>query len=157
MQQVNVSREEAHSRRFFLAGLYAFIVSIGLIALGALRFMVPNVQFGKAQRFKIGTPEDFPDKTATYLSDDKVFVVRDGDTFLALSAVCTHLGCTVRKDPAGAGFSCPCHGSLYHADGTNYAGPAPRPLDAFEVSLGTTGELVVDKRTTVSRKERFRI
>jgi Rieske Fe-S protein len=143
------------SRRFFVVGLTAFMVSIASIGVGIMRFLIPNVEFGKPRRFKAGMPQDFPDKTATYIADQKVFICRDGDSYLALSAVCTHLGCTVRNNTDG-GFSCPCHGSRYKSDGVNYAGPAPQPLEAYEISLGNSGELIVDKRTQVSRTTRFK-
>lgn len=157
MSQVERSAEEVQSRRFFIGGLFAFLTSVVLIALGAFRFLVPNVLYGKNQRFKAGFPKDFPDKQATYLPDQQVFIVRDGDSFMALSAVCTHLGCTVRTDPDRPGFFCPCHGSRFKSDGTNYAGPAPKPLEAYEISMGNVGELIVNKRTLVSPKEKYRV
>ena len=80
--------------------------------------------------------------------------------FRAVSAVCTHLGCTVRPeaveeaDPADPDrrrqvqtyfFACPCHGSRYRADGANVSGPAPRPLAAYRLTLAPDdGQLVVD-------------
>ena len=149
--------ESRPSRRTFIAGTFAFVITILSIGAGILRFLVPNVEFGKPKRFKAGMPQDFPDKSATYLADQKVFIIRDANSYMAVSAVCTHLGCTVRNNPDNSGFSCPCHGSKYHSDGTNFAGPAPRPLDAYEVSLGPNGELIVDKRTLVSRKEKFTV
>lgn len=157
MSQSEPTGEQIQSRRFFLGGVCAFIASIAMIALGAFRYVVPNVQYGKNQRFKAGMPKEFPDKAATYIPDQQVFIVRDGDTFLALSAVCTHLGCTIRTDPDKPGFFCPCHGSRFRSDGSNYAGPAPRPLQAYEISLGNLGELIVDKRTLVSPQEKFRL
>ena len=157
MSQSDRSADDLQSRRFFLGGMFAFFTSICLIALGAFRFVVPNVLYGKNQRFKAGLPKDFPDKQATYLPDQQVFIVRDGNTYMALSAVCTHLGCAVRTDPDKPGFFCPCHGSRFKPDGTNYAGPAPKPLEAYEISMGNMGELVVDKRTLVSPKEKYHI
>jgi Rieske Fe-S protein len=50
---------------------------------------------------------------------------------IAISSVCTHLGCIV--EPSARGFRCPCHGSSYDADGRNTGGPAPRPLARYEV------------------------
>ena len=56
-----------------------------------------------------------------------VIVARVSDTgFIALSAICTHAGCTVRF--ATTQLSCPCHGSLFALDGSVTRGPATRPL-----------------------------
>ncbi|MEK7359961.1 MAG: hypothetical protein AAB422_06265 [Planctomycetota bacterium] len=46
-------------------------------------------------------------------------------------------------------FECPCHGSKYYRNGVNFAGPAPRPLDHFEVVLDDAGKLVVDTSKVV--------
>ncbi len=157
MPDSNVVAEEKQSRRFFFAGVFTFFTSFVLILFGAIRFIVPNVQYGKAERFKVGMPQDFPDKQATYMSDHQIYIVRDGDTFMAMSAICTHLGCAVRPNNDGPGFFCPCHGSHFAANGKNVSGPAPKPLTAYEVSLGHLGELIVDKRTTVKLGEKFHI
>jgi len=42
-------------------------------------------------------------------------------------------------------FKFPCHGSGFKRDGTNFEGPAPRPLDRIKLSLSPEGILVVDK------------
>ncbi len=46
----------------------------------------------------------------------------------AVSATCTHLGCTVRWNPVEASWDCACHGSRFGPDGTVLNGPADRPL-----------------------------
>ena len=47
--------------------------------------------------------------------------------FVALSAVCTHLGCVVSWQEQAGEFLCPCHGGRFSADGQVLAGPPPSP------------------------------
>lgn len=48
--------------------------------------------------------------------------------FTVFAVNCTHLECPVAWFPESGLFLCPCHGGVYNADGTNVAGPPPRPL-----------------------------
>ena len=51
----------------------------------------------------------------------------------ALSATCTHKGCTVTWNNAERTWDCLCHGSMFNADGTVIHGPAVRPLPTKKV------------------------
>ena len=118
---------------------------------------------------KLGLPADFPDGLK-FLPDERLFVFREGKTFHAISAVCTHLGCTVRAEAlanaetATVGgsalrlthrFLCPCHGSKYKGDGTNVAGPGARSRSPGTTSRSSPddGQLVVD----LARRGRARL
>jgi nucleotide-binding universal stress UspA family protein/nitrite reductase/ring-hydroxylating ferredoxin subunit len=61
--------------------------------------------------------------------DHKVAVYRDRKgEIVTLSARCTHMGCTVKWNPAESTWDCPCHGSRYAPTGEVVNGPAEKPL-----------------------------
>jgi nitrite reductase/ring-hydroxylating ferredoxin subunit len=53
-----------------------------------------------------------------------------GGEVRALSASCTHMGCTVTWNNADLTWDCPCHGSIFSADGQVIHGPAIERLAA---------------------------
>ncbi|MBX3158995.1 MAG: ubiquinol-cytochrome c reductase iron-sulfur subunit [Deltaproteobacteria bacterium] len=57
------------------------------------------------------------------------------DTFVAMSAICTHAGCTVAYQKATNIMACPCHGSKYDVDGKVAVGPAARDLKTFAAAV----------------------
>ncbi len=83
----------------------------------------------------------------------------DGVGLMALWHRCVHLGCRVPECIPSQGFECPCHGSKYNIHGEYSAGPAPRNLDRFAVSINGAGELVIDTGTVVQtpRAKKFTV
>ena len=61
--------------------------------------------------------------------------------YKAFSAVCTHLSCTVQYRPDLGHIWCACHNGHYDLAGKNVAGPPPRPLTEYPVTL--SGENVI--------------
>lgn len=59
----------------------------------------------------------------------------DGRTYIAMSNICTHLGCHVRWIEDQQEFFCPCHNGQFNIDGQVIAGPPPRPLDRYNVMV----------------------
>lgn len=135
------------SRRGFLStAAWAGLLAAGSSVLGqSLRFLRPAVTHESATVFAIGLPDEYPPGSRRLLQRERVLILRDENGFRAISAVCTHLGCTVNL--VDWGFSCPCHGSKFDWNGTNFAGPAPRPLAWHALSLAPDGQLVVDTRS----------
>jgi len=67
---------------------------------------------------------------------DKILVVHLADNTLhAVSAICTHMGCTVHYNRDMDRIDCPCHGSRYALDGSVIQGPAKRPLKQYDVAI----------------------
>ena len=107
------------------------------------------------------------------ITADRVTIVLDQAGIYAVYLVCTHLGCTpnyvtdvtsgsgvgdnvadmrgVRTagDRIPNGWACPCHGSRYFIDSTNFYGPAPRPMDWVDIQVAPDGFFVVDRSKPV--------
>ncbi len=66
---------------------------------------------------------------------------------VALYQKCPHLGCRVPECKSSQWFECPCHGSQYNRVGEKKAGPAPRGMDRFALSISAGGDVVVDTGT----------
>ena len=162
------------TRRSFIAklGVGAMLAALAGQAYALLRSLVPNVLYEEPQQFKVGMPDQFGEG-AKFLEDRKLFVFRERNTFYTISAVCTHLGCTVKRERLNqpkkvqvrgrqfeetAEFHCPCHGSKYYGDGTNYAGPAPRALAYYRLEVSPDdGQLIVDMSQTVDQEFRLTV
>jgi menaquinol-cytochrome c reductase iron-sulfur subunit len=161
-------------RREFLIrlGIGAGIAAIGYQGVASLRSLVPNVSYDAPTTVKLGLPADFPEGLK-FLPDLRLFVFREAGVFHAISAVCTHLGCTVRAEALSQPvtetvegqslrlthrFACPCHGSMYRGDGGNVSGPAPKPLAWYQLSIAPDdGQLVVDLAQEVGREFRLTV
>jgi cytochrome b6-f complex iron-sulfur subunit len=109
-------------------------------------------------------------------TDKRVTVVLDDAGIYAVYLVCTHLGCTPNYvtdvttgsgvSPATAeargvraadqrlpnGWACPCHGSRYFIDSTNFYGPAPRPMDWVNIEVTPDGFFAVDRAALVATR-----
>ena len=67
------------------------------------------------------------------------------DTWTALTAVCTHLGCTVQFDKERKAIYCACHGGIYDAKtGANISGPPPKPLAQYKAQI-LPGKVVISR------------
>jgi Rieske Fe-S protein len=97
-----------------------------------------------------------PNGTARdYRNLGNFFLIKDATGIFAMTAICTHLGCTVGA-PIGSQITCPCHGSQYDLNGANLLGPAVLPLVHFPVTESSPGgPLVVNTAQTVAASIRF--
>jgi len=135
-------------RNFFsVAGWAAFFVFLATSTIGTLRMMFPRILYEPPSAFKAGSPDDYlvGEVSEKYKDDFRVWIVREAEGFYALSAICTHLGCTPRWLSSENKFKCPCHGSGFRRTGINFEGPAPRPLERLKISFADDGQILVDR------------
>lgn len=73
------------------------------------------------------------------------WVVKTADNkAIAFAPQCTHLGCAYHWDETNKNFLCPCHTSTFDLDGKVLSGPAPRPLDRYQVKIDGSKLLIGD-------------
>lgn len=163
---------EKDSRRSFLGKSVKGILGFGLFAgiWPYVRSLFPNVLYEPPKRFKIGYSNKFT-QGMTFIEDRRIYIFKEGNAFYAISGVCSHLGCTVKYTPfrqekelnvrdlsfrSKGEFHCPCHGSKFYDEGTNYTGPAPRPLQWFQLEISPEdGQLIVNLSKEVNRDFRL--
>ncbi|MFQ6112327.1 MAG: ubiquinol-cytochrome c reductase iron-sulfur subunit [Nitrospinota bacterium] len=146
MEKVNLTR-----RSILGIGWGAFLLSIFGTLVANVRFLFPNVLYEPPSRVKLGRPEDYAIGSSAFVPEQRVYLLREREGFRCISAVCTHLRCTINNfDPPDAEFPephshCPCHGSVFaKKDGRVLRPPAPRPLEMYHVALAPDGRLLVD-------------
>ena len=131
-------------------------LSLGLSGVLSLFGLVKFLGYQSAPlqpvRFTLKTPAEYAAGSVTGVPEARAYILRDAKGLYAISAICTHLGCTVNK--AGENFECPCHGSKYNGGGYLLKGPATAPLDRLELTLSSDGKVVVDtsKKVTVEAR-----
>lgn len=54
---------------------------------------------------------------------------------VAFGPQCTHLACVYHWEEPSNQFFCPCHSSAFSLEGQVLSGPAPRPLDRYEIKV----------------------
>jgi cytochrome b6-f complex iron-sulfur subunit len=133
---------------FSAAGWAGVFVALMTAVMGFVRYMFPRVLFEPPTTFKARSPDEYAAGVVNekFKQSQRVWIVRQEDgSFYALLAICTHLGWTPNWFAIEDKFKCPCHGSGFYRDGTNFEGPAPRPLDRVKIFQTSEGPLAVDK------------
>ena len=144
------------SRRDFLGLLTASISGLIGLAIGipAVSYILGPalkedeeqgwIPVAQASKVEIGKPTLFKvniQQKAGWISNETevsfYIFTEDGRDFVAMSNVCTHLGCHVRWVDTEEQFFCPCHNAIFDKAGEVVAGPPPKRLSRFEVKKKT--------------------
>ncbi len=119
--------------------------ALALTALGLLdgvrRFLMPPLPPSAPAQVRVQPIPELQPGQQLWLPQARAWLGRDDAGFYALSAICPHLGCTVRGE--GQGFRCPCHGSQFGPAGALQHGPAPRGLTRLTVRVEDEALVVV--------------
>jgi Rieske Fe-S protein len=136
-------------RRKFMGTAIAAISGLMGAALGipAIAYIVgPALQrkaedwlrLGAVSHVEPGTPTLFKttiERQTGWITDQEEIsayvLTEDGQTFIAMSNICTHLSCRARWIDERQVFFCPCHNGVFDKQGNVISGPPPRPLDRF--------------------------
>ncbi len=127
-------------RRFLEAFLGTGIVaSIISFIYPAFRYMIPpqteELTADTVLAGRIGELKPNTGKIFRFGSRPGLLILSSDGTYHALSAVCTHLNCTVQYRSDLNAVWCACHNGMYSVDGRNISGPPPRPLQEFQVAV----------------------
>ncbi len=138
--------EGNQQRRTFLGVLLGGVgvILAGVFTWPIFRFLSPRegggagtqVTVSKAQ-VKVGSAHFFE-----FQGRPAVLLQPSAGTFVAMSAVCTHLGCIVKWVDDKGEFLCPCHGGRFSTEGAVLGGPPPKALETYTVNIVDT-DLVV--------------
>lgn len=118
-------------------------------AVCVLEFMYPllklvtPIQRGEAEPVMVPL-EDVPVGSAKQIIYDgsPSIVLNHKEGIIALSLVCTHLGCIVKWDEQQQNFQCPCHEGFFDKTGKVISGPPPAPLEQLTVKI-TGNKLII--------------
>jgi len=83
------------------------------------------------------------------VTDDIMLIRRDESSFIAVSTICRHKGCTVELE--GDKFVCPCHGSEYTREGKVTQGPAKADLKIFETMFDSKSGMITIKTPSTDK------
>jgi cytochrome b6-f complex iron-sulfur subunit len=128
--------KESHDRRNFLSWFSALAVALMGGAASAIGggFLYP-IKRQKPPPLFVCLEAEVPYEKPVEIKDPrgrKVLLMRlpSGD-FLAVSTICSHLGCAVFYRPDKRTFECPCHGGVFDGEGHPIYGPPQKPLDRY--------------------------
>lgn len=148
IQEARQGQSETRTRRAFLA---AAAGAAGLCYAGALGYPVYRYLASPSEMANSSAVTEVTLKDAQKLPAGSVLMFKFGSSpsmlihhtdgqWIALSAVCSHLGCTVQYEPGPDRIHCACHGGVYNAyTGANVSGPPPKPLRLFKVAVNPAG------------------
>ena len=128
----------------------SFFAWVAAVVFPVLKYLTPPKDAGgqnkltldDAQKSELGAKGFLIARMGT----DRVLLFKDPDGKVrALSAKCTHEGCTVQYAASEAVVSCACHNGRFTLEGRVISGPPPRPLTPYVVEGDLGGVVSVSR------------
>lgn len=106
-------------------------------AVPAASYLVPRASRKPSGPLVVARNDEIPEGGAKLVTveEAKFMLVRLGGQYFAMSAVCTHLSCTVDWDAKDKLVRCYCHGGAFTPEGKRRSGPPPRDLEPVPVKV----------------------
>jgi len=115
-------------------GLVAWAVAVLYPLFAYLRPPVQaEVDVSSVNAGKLSTFEKDSGTIVRFGNKPVILIRSSAGELRAFSATCTHLDCTVQYRKDMGVIWCACHNGKYDLNGSNIAGPPPRPLDEYRV------------------------
>lgn len=115
------------------------VAVIGGIVFPIFKYLMPPTNPGSIPgEVEVGQESKYPVNSGSIFrfgSKPGILIHKPDGKFVAFSAVCTHLSCTVEYRPERKDIYCACHAGIYNINGKNVAGPPPKPLEEFHVEV----------------------
>jgi Rieske Fe-S protein len=140
----------ALSRREVLH-LVVLSTTVGTAAFASGGCSVAPAQFGTVPA---GNLSDLAVGDIKPVQGVSAFVARDAGGVYAMTTICTHAGCDLSGGVSSDQITCPCHGSVFDANGNVISGPAPTPLVHYAVAIDASGDITVNGAQQVDASDR---
>jgi len=82
-------------------------------------------------------------------------VKKEKGDVVAMSTICTHLGCGIDWDAENKLFICPCHSSVFDIEGKVVSGPAPRSMDTLDIKIENDSIYVKYRKLRLSTSKKI--
>jgi len=138
-------------RRNFLDIFFggSLLATIAAFVYPVVRYVLPSKRTAVIQNSvaaaKVGELPPNAAKVFKFGSAPAVLINTAEGKLVALSAICTHLTCTVRYDGETGTLFCPCHNGRFDRNGNVLSGPPPRPLETYAVEISGPDIIVTRK------------
>jgi cytochrome b6-f complex iron-sulfur subunit len=108
-----------------------------------LRFLAPPSSEAKTKKLVLRKAEVRVGGFKNIVFNDTPAIILNTNDkgYIALSKVCTHLGCIVEYSREMNRFICPCHAGIYDLEGNVLSGPPPKAL--IKLPVRVEGENIV--------------